>query len=97
MFEFDLSDELKLILSKLVKKDPKKVGIINKKIHEIVNRDKDTIQHYKNLQHDLSEYKRVHIDKSFVLTFKVDLSKNFVLFADFDHHDNIYKKSIKLR
>ena len=34
--------------------------------------------------------KRVHIDKSFVLTFKVDLEHNFILFTDFDHHDRVY-------
>lgn len=90
MFDFSLSDELKFKLSKLAKKDKKKVEIINKKIREIINRDKDTIQHYKNLRYDLSEFKRVHIDDHFVLTFKVDLSKNFILFVDFDHHDKIY-------
>ncbi len=90
MFDFDLTDELKLKISKLVKKDKKKVEIINKKIKEIINSSPESIQHYKNLRYDLKEFKRVHIDKHFVLTFKVDLSKNFILFADFDHHDNIY-------
>ena len=37
MFGFDLSDKLKLIITKLVKKDKEKVIIINKKIKEIVN------------------------------------------------------------
>jgi YafQ family addiction module toxin component len=95
MFEFDLSDELRIKLSKLVKKDKKKVEIISKKIKEIINRDKESIQHYKNLRHDLSEYKRVHIDQHFVLAFKVDIQKNFVFFVDFDHHDLIYKKLVK--
>jgi hypothetical protein len=39
MFDFDLTDELKLIIRKLVKKDKKKVEIINKKIKEIINCD----------------------------------------------------------
>ena len=90
MFNFDISDKLKLILSKLVKKDKKKAEIINKKIKEIINNDSETIKRYKNLRHDLSEFKRVHIDKHFVLTFKVDLANNFILFYDFDHHDKIY-------
>lgn len=34
--------------------------------------------------------KRVHIDTHFVLTFNVNKEKNFILFVDFDHHDNIY-------
>jgi len=95
MFDFNLSDELKLIIKKLIRKDKKKVEIISKKIKEIINSDKQSIQHYKNLRHDLKDYKRVHIDKSFVLAFKVDILSNFILFVDFDHHDKIYKKSFK--
>lgn len=95
MFDFNLTDELKLIIKKLVKKDKKKVEIINKKIKEIINSNHDSINHYKNLRHNLREYKRVHIDRNFVLTFKVDIGNNFILFADFDHHDNIYKKKYK--
>lgn len=92
MFDFDISDELKFILKKLVKKDKKKSDIIYKKIKQIVSCDEETINHYKNLKHDLKEFKRVHIDRSFVLTFKVDIKNNFILFVDFDHHDEVYKK-----
>lgn len=92
MFDFDLSDELKFVIRKLIKKDKKKVEIINKKIKEIVNNDNSTIDRYKNLTYGLSNLKRVHIDKSFVLTFKVDKTENFILFVDFDHHDNVYER-----
>jgi len=95
MFDFNLSEELKFIIRKLVKKDKKKVEIINKKIKEIINSNEQSIQHYKNLRHDLKDYKRVHIEKSFVLVFKVDVSNNFILFVDFDHHDKIYKKRFR--
>ena len=54
MFDFDLSDELKIILKKLAKKDKKKVEIINKKIKEIINCDKISINHYKNLRYDMT-------------------------------------------
>lgn len=90
MFEFDLSDELQFKLDKLLKKDKKKVEIINKKIREIINNDITTIDRYKNLRYNLSEYKRVHIDKHFVLIFKVNKKENLILFADVDHHDTIY-------
>lgn len=90
MFKYNLSDKLKIIISKLAKKDKEKVIIINRKMKEIVNNDSETIKRYKNLRHDLSDLKRVHIDKSFVLTFKVDIANNFILFYDFDHHDKIY-------
>ena len=91
MFDFNFSDELKIIIKKLIKKDKKKVEIINKKIKEIINSDNQSINHYKNLRNDLKDYKRVHIEKSFVLVFKVDIQNNFILFADFDHHDKIYR------
>jgi YafQ family addiction module toxin component len=92
MFSFDLTDELKFIIQKLCKKDRKRVEMINKKIKQIINCDSVSIQHYKNLRHDLKDFKRVHIDTSFVLIFKVDIQNNHILFVDFDHHDNIYKK-----
>ena len=91
MFNFDLSDDLKLKIRKLVNKDKKRVEIINKKIKEIINNDASSIARYKNLRYDLKEFKRVHIDNHFVLTFKVDINNNFILFVDLDHHDNIYK------
>lgn len=96
MFNFNLTDELKSIIEKLAKKDRKRVEIINKKIKQIVNSDPVFIDHYKNLKHDLKDFKGVHIDSSFVLIFKIDIQNNFILFVDFDHHDNIYKKKYKL-
>lgn len=92
MFNFDLTDELRFIIQKLCKKDRKRVEIINKKIKQVINCDSTSIQHYKNLKYNLKDFKRVHIDISFVLVFKVDIQKNHILFVDFDHHDNIYKK-----
>ena len=90
MFDFDLTDELKIKIRKLLKKDKVKVEIINKKIKEIIGNDGESIERYKNLRRDLKHLKRVHIDKHFVLTFRVDKEKNFILFEDFDHHDKIY-------
>jgi len=89
-FNFDLSDELKLVIKKLQKKDKTRVIILNKKIKEIINNSTETIDRYKNLKYALSEYKRVHIDKSFVLIFKVNKNKNHILFDKLKHHDDIY-------
>lgn len=91
MFNFDIKDELKIIIKKLAKKDKKKFEILNKKIKEVINSTPESIQHYKNLKYNLKELKRVHIDSNFVLTFKVDIKNNFILFVDLDHHDNVYK------
>lgn len=96
MFNFNFTDELKSIIEKLAKRDKKRTEIINKKIKQIINSDSTSIQHYKNLKHDLKEFKAVHIDSSFVLVFRVDIAKNFILFIDFDHHDKIYKKRYDL-
>jgi len=92
MFDFDLSDKLKLKIRKLAKRDRKKVDIIHRKIKDIVVTDKQDIDgRYKNLRNDMSDRKRVHIDGPFVLTFRVDKSDEFILFLDYDHHDKIYK------
>lgn len=91
-FQYSISDKLKSIIEKLLKKDKTRAEIIYKKIKEIISCDELTIGHYKNLKYDLSDRKRVHIDKSFVLIFRVDKKNKFILFIDFDHHDNIYKK-----
>jgi len=90
MFDFNLTDELKFKIRKLIKKDKKRIETLNKKIKQIISCNKDSIGHYKNLKNELKEFKRVHIGNSFVLTFKVDLKKNFILFVDLDHHDRIY-------
>ena len=59
------------------------------KINEIIS--SSDIEHYKNLRYGLKDVKRVHIGH-FVLTFQFDKNQNLILFEDFDHHDNIYKK-----
>ncbi len=91
MFEYDFTDDLKAIIKKLNKKDRTKSIIISKKVQEIINNDNESIDRYKNLRYDLKDRKRVHIDKHFVLVFKVDKEHNFILFTDFDHHDNVYR------
>ncbi len=91
-FSFGLSDELKATIKILAKKDQKTAEILNKKISQIINSDEIAIEHYKNLRHSLSEYKRAHVAKSFVLLFKVFKKEKFILFDRFGHHDNIYKK-----
>ena len=83
--QYDLSPQLEEKLKKLLKHDKRRYEIIMKKIEKIVESDELTID-------DLSDRKRVHIDKSFVLTFEYNKAKKHILFLDFDHHDNIYKK-----
>ncbi len=91
MFSFDLSDDLKKKLKILSKRDPVFCQAVNKKIREIIHNDVTSIDHYKNLRHNLSDNKRVHIYKSFVITFKVRKDINFIYFEKLEHHDDIYK------
>ncbi|MFH0961497.1 MAG: addiction module toxin RelE [archaeon] len=90
-FTFDLSDHLRETLGKLAKKDRKRALILNKKIREIIS-SPSGIDHYKNLRHDLSDYKRVHIDSNFVLFFRVFRREKHILFERLEHHDRIYRK-----
>ena len=92
MFEFDISDELKVLIRKLSKRDKTRAEALNKKIKEAINNDSNSIDRYKNCRYDLKEYKRVHIDKSFVLLFKVYKEKNMIYFWKLEHHDEAYKK-----
>ena len=91
-FRYDFTESLRAHIQKLHKKDRRRYEILMKKIDQIVTIDEASVEHYKNLRHDQSDKKRVHIDKSFVLTFRVDRKNNHILFIEFDHHDNIYKR-----
>ena len=91
MFEFDISNELRVLLRKLSKKDKQRGIILTKKIKEIINNDKISIDRYKNCKYSLKEYKRVYIDKSFVLLFKVYKDKNVIYFDKLKHHNEVYK------
>jgi len=90
-FEAVLSPKLIRLLPKIARKDPKLSNACAKKIRQVCSCDEELIGHYKNMKHGLKDYKRVHVDKSFVLLFKVDFKGKKVLFAKLDHHDNVYK------
>ena len=92
MFDFDISDEFRKTLEKISKKNPVIARDINKKIREIVSKDRQSITIYKNLRYDLKNLKRVHITGWLVMTFEVDLNKNFILFVKIAHRDDVYKK-----
>lgn len=88
-FDFEFSKVLSNIIDKPERKDRNLAISLNKKIKQIIACDNVSIQHFKNLKHDLSNFKRVQIG-SFVLVFR--LKNNVIIFEDFDHHDMIYKK-----
>ncbi len=88
MYNLERSDKLDRILKRLYKKDKTRYEATLRKIEEIIFCDNP--HHYKNLQHSLKEFKRVHIDSNFVLIFKVDEQKKIIRFEDMQHHDFIY-------
>ena len=87
--KIQIEDKLEKILFKLEKKNSNLYNQIRKKISEVIN--SEGVEHYKNLRHDLKNFKRVHIGH-FVLIFRFDKNKDIISFEDFDHHDNIYSK-----
>jgi mRNA interferase RelE/StbE/toxin YoeB len=86
IYALDIPEHLDKIFHKLSKRDKKQLEIIHKKVNEIL----ENPQHYKPLRGDMHGAFRVHIDKSFVLTFEIDEQNKVVRLLDYDHHDNIY-------
>lgn len=77
------------VMQKIKHKNPVLFVALQKKIIQMAELDANSVQHFKNLRHDLSHLKRVQIG-SFVLTFQV--KGDTILFEDIDHHDRIYKR-----
>ncbi|MEK6917283.1 MAG: addiction module toxin RelE [Nanoarchaeota archaeon] len=89
MYSFEILPYLQEILNKLSKRDKLLYNRVITKIEEVINTE--NVEHYKNLRYDMSDRKRVQIGH-FVLIFKFVKEEDKIIFVDFDHHDNIYKK-----
>ncbi|MDD3159773.1 MAG: type II toxin-antitoxin system mRNA interferase toxin, RelE/StbE family [Candidatus ainarchaeum sp.] len=87
MYEIRLKKSLEKVFEKLAKKDIVALEIIRKKVKQI----KENPYQFKPLSNNLKNTWRVHIKKSFVLTYKISEEKKIVELVDYDHHDNIYK------
>lgn len=88
MFSTEFSKELTRKLDKLQRRNKVLFDVIIKKIREI----KENPEHYKPLRYDMKGYRRVHIMKSFVLIFRIDYTNDKIIFEDFDHHDEMYRR-----
>jgi len=86
MYSLKIDEDLLKKLEKLRAKNKKQTKIIVKKTQEIL----ENPHRYKNLRAPLNSWKRVHIDKHFVLVFSIDEKTMTVTLEDYDHHDNIY-------
>ncbi|MFW5852768.1 MAG: type II toxin-antitoxin system mRNA interferase toxin, RelE/StbE family [Nanoarchaeota archaeon] len=67
----EIKEEADKIFSKLAKKNPKLLTVLNNKIKEILKNPFG----YKPLRKPLTGFRRVHIEKHFVLIFHVDHSR----------------------
>ena len=92
MYSLEIKEQADKIFKKLTKKNLKQLSIINKKIQEI---RENTKHFYKFLRRPLQSFNRVHIDKSFILIFKINHETKTVIIYYFDHHDKVYKWSYK--
>ena len=88
MYDLDIKPEADKIFKKLTKKNIRQLNIIDKKIEEIMLHP---YHKYKFLRKPLQTFNRVHIDKSFVLIFKINHEKEVVDVYYFAHHDEVYK------
>jgi YafQ family addiction module toxin component len=89
MREFEIRPTLDKKLIKLSKRDKPIYKAVIGKIDEILNCEDPG--HYKNLAYDMKDFKRVHIG-SFILVFKVDNENKLIIFEDFKHHDDMYRR-----
>jgi YafQ family addiction module toxin component len=85
-YSADYTKKLEKKLFKLRKRDIEQLKAINKKLPQILTNP----YRFKPLRNKMSGVRRVHIMKSFVLTFEIIEKDRVVRFLDYDHHDNIY-------
>lgn len=83
--KFIFSIEFKKILEKMSKKDKPGLNKIEDQVYKIISNPFVG----KPLRNVMKNYRRVHIG-SFVLVYKIENEQ--ITFADYDHHDRIYKK-----
>jgi len=73
---------------KMEKKEKHILLEINNKINEILN---EPDHEYKFLHKPLQNFNRVHINKSFVLIFKILPNEKCVEIWAYEHHYEVYK------
>ena len=87
MYALEIKPEADRIFSKLAKKNPEQLRKIERKITEILERPYG----YKFLRKPLNGFNRVHIDKHFVLIFRIEHERKVVVIYYFGHHDLVYQ------
>jgi len=75
------------LFAKMGKRDKHNLEIIYKKLEEIC----ENPAKFKPLGSPMQHLRRVHVLKSFVITYSMDEDAHTIWIEDFDHHDNIYQ------
>jgi|SRR3989344_4208458 len=86
MYSYKYTKNLLKILQKLKNKNRKSFENVIAEIRKI--RNDPTVG--KPLTHRLKNFRRIHVNKSFVLVYQ--FRDDYIVFVDYDHHDNIYRK-----
>lgn len=87
MYEIEINDRLRRKFHGTEKRQRFQLLAINKKVLEI----RENPHRFKPLRNTMRGFRRVHIDKSFVLVYSIDEPRKTVILEDFDHHDKIYR------
>ncbi len=87
MYDLDIKPEADKIFNKLKNRDRKQLQIIDNKIREI---RANPFHIYKFLKDPLQTFNRIHIDKHFVIVFKINHTKRAIEVYYYDHHDKVY-------
>lgn len=86
MYSLETREHVDRIFRKLVKRDPRQMEILGKKIQEIL----EDPHRFKPMQFPLSGMRRVHFGSS-VLLYSIDEQRKTVVLEDYEHHDRVYR------
>ncbi|EKQ50774.1 MAG: addiction module toxin, RelE/StbE family [Methanobacterium sp. Maddingley MBC34] len=95
MYNIEITPEVASKLKKLKKRDMKSFHNVISKIKQIAIVVETNPDHCKNLKKPLSDFKRVHVNKGYVLIFLINKRSKIMVVVDYDHHDNIYDKNYR--
>jgi YafQ family addiction module toxin component len=87
VYSLELREHVEKIFEKIAKRDQEQENAIKNKIKQIL----DDPFRFKPLKRPMQGKWRVHILKSFVLTYSIDEKEKKITIEDYDHHDNVYK------
>ena len=87
MYKLAVKESLDRKFKRLRTKDKELLGLIEKKVKEVLA---DPYR-FKPLRKPLQNKRRVHVGGPFVLIYEIEEKERLVTLLDFDHHDNVYR------